>query len=506
MDDISRLWDKFSLNGKEDVPFDFGPANETDPHFLAARFMISCVINIESVVRTFRPLWRTVKGFIARDMGSNMLVFAFEDVSNLERVLHGEPWSYDKHLVTFQRVDADTSIAEMECRWVSFWVQIHNLPVRRMNHDTASALGGTLGVVEKVVESDEERGREGCIRIRVKLDVSQPLCRGRKARLVDGKETLISFKYERLPNFCYLCGRLTHGDRVCERWLRSRGSLPREDQQYGAWLRASVEKPIRRVEVKVAGRSNIPRWGASYHAESRGVSSNIPSESGGTPATGEKPPSMDFTKIKESLPDLQEFPCPVVGLGEKDLNRGECNFIPPSIPVESNPNITVVNEMASDTQDSSNHRSDADLIQCQPLDFADFSAPALQQLARENITGSLGKSRRKYTCKIKEGIRMQFSPGGKENLRCEVDLKGMYDDKCPSDSRGAWKHVLREKDSNIAPGGYPLLSGIKRVGSWPGDELQASSNQKKAKGKNGSVCGDVDGDLAEAVDQPRRTQ
>ncbi len=119
MDDISGLWDKFSLNDKEEVPFDFGLADETNPYFLATRFMTSRVINIESVVCTFRPLWRTVKGFIARDMGSNMLVFAFEDVSDLERVLHGEPWSY-KHLVTFQRVDADTSIAEMECRWVSF--------------------------------------------------------------------------------------------------------------------------------------------------------------------------------------------------------------------------------------------------------------------------------------------------------------------------------------------------------------------------------------------------
>jgi hypothetical protein len=116
MDDIFGLWDKFSLNDKEEVPFDFGPADEADPYFLAARFMTSRVINIEAVVCTFRPLWRTVKGFTARDMGSNMLMFAFEDVFDLERVLHGEPWSYDKHLVSFQRVDADTSIAEMECR------------------------------------------------------------------------------------------------------------------------------------------------------------------------------------------------------------------------------------------------------------------------------------------------------------------------------------------------------------------------------------------------------
>uniref|UniRef100_A0A2N9IBV7 Reverse transcriptase domain-containing protein n=1 Tax=Fagus sylvatica TaxID=28930 RepID=A0A2N9IBV7_FAGSY len=264
MEDMSGMWENFHLNDREEVPFEFGPEEEIEQFYLAARFMTSRVLNIESVVRTFKPLWRAAHGFTARDMGNNMLVFAFEDVSDLERVLQSEPWSYDKHLVSFQRVEADTSISEMDCQWVSFWVQIHNLPVRRMNHETASALGGTLGVVEKVVESEEERGREGCMRVRVKVDISKPLCRGRKARLLAGKETWISFKYERLPNFCYWCGLLTHGDRDCEKWLRSKGTLRREDQQYGAWLRASVERPIRRVEVKVIGRSDVPRWGKSH--------------------------------------------------------------------------------------------------------------------------------------------------------------------------------------------------------------------------------------------------
>jgi hypothetical protein len=203
MEDMSGMWENFQLNDREEVPFEFGPEEEIEQFYLAARFMTSRVLNIESVVRTFKPLWRAAHGFTARDMGNNMLVFAFEDVSDLERVLQSEPWSYDKHLVSFQRVEADTSISEMDCQWVSFWVQIHNLPVRRMNHETASALGGTLGVVEKVVESEEERGHEGCMRVRVKVDISKPLCRGRKARLLAGKETWISFKYERLPNFCY---------------------------------------------------------------------------------------------------------------------------------------------------------------------------------------------------------------------------------------------------------------------------------------------------------------
>ena len=301
MEDMSGMWENFHLNDREEVPFEFGPEEEIEQFYLAARFMTSRVLNIESVVRTFKPLWRAAHGFTARDMGNNMLVFAFEDVSDLERVLQSEPWSYDKHLVSFQRVEADTSISEMDCQWVSFWVQIHNLPVRRMNHETASALGGTLGMVEKVVESEEERGREGCMRVRVKVDISKPLCRGRKARLFAGKETWISFKYERLPNFCYWCGLLTHGDRDCEKWLRSKGTLRREDQQYGAWLRASVERPIRRVEVKVIGRSDVPRWGKSHQKnEDHGGQT---STHGGNGSPKVVKPFMDFTQLKENLPN-----------------------------------------------------------------------------------------------------------------------------------------------------------------------------------------------------------
>jgi hypothetical protein len=136
MEDISGLWESFSLTDKEEVPFDFGQAEKDDHYYLAARFMTSRGLNLESVVRTFTPLWRAEKGFTARDLGNNMVVFIFESEADLERVIQLEPWSYDKHLVSFQRVEADTSIAEMECKWCSFWVQIHNLPVRRMSHNT----------------------------------------------------------------------------------------------------------------------------------------------------------------------------------------------------------------------------------------------------------------------------------------------------------------------------------------------------------------------------------
>ena len=55
---------------------------------------------------------------------------------------------------------------------------------------------------------------------------------------LDGScENWISFKYERLPNICYWCGRVTHDDKDCPLWLRSKCSLKLEDQQFGPWIR-----------------------------------------------------------------------------------------------------------------------------------------------------------------------------------------------------------------------------------------------------------------------------
>ena len=316
MEDISGLCGRLSLTDKEEMPFDFG-SEEDDQFYLAARFMMGRHLNIESVVRTFRPLWRTVHGFTVRDMGNNVLVFAFEDVTDLERVLQGEPWSYDKYLVSFQRVDVDTDVTEMECGYVSFWVQIHNLPVGRMKREFAVALGTAMGEVEHVAESEEERGCEGCMRIRVKIDISKPLCRGRKARLASGRETWISFKYERLPIFCYWCGCLTHGDKDCEVWLKNKGVMRREDQQYGAWLRASFDKPVRRIEVKVAGRSNVPRWGQKSNASNLVLSENQVYEDSGPE---QLPQQVNATGLgsEESEEAMEQSPSIKVHLSESN--------------------------------------------------------------------------------------------------------------------------------------------------------------------------------------------
>ena len=124
-----------------------------------------------------------------------------------------------------------------------------------MKKPVAERLGRSIGEVVRTQVQDEDTGNGRCMRVRVKVDITKPLNRGRKIGLANGGEGWVSFKYERLPNFCYWCGIPTHGERDCEDWLKTTEEEKDKDPEYGVWLRASQERVLRRVQVMVEGRS-----------------------------------------------------------------------------------------------------------------------------------------------------------------------------------------------------------------------------------------------------------
>jgi hypothetical protein len=237
MEEITSLWDRFSLTAKEEVRVDLSGEQGATGGVLAAKFCTKRVINIDAVMRMLKPLWRAVCGLKGRNMGDNRVMFLFENTEEMEWVMANVPWSFDKFLILFKRIDDDVSFSNVVFNSCAFWVQIHDLPPRHMTIAVCEKIAGTLGKVEyvEVLEEGSNRGNFMCARII--LNVDQPLCQGQKVWLGGAWDHWVSFKFERLPNFCYWCGPVNHGDRDCVLWLQSRGTLTNESQQYGPWLR-----------------------------------------------------------------------------------------------------------------------------------------------------------------------------------------------------------------------------------------------------------------------------
>ena len=78
---------------------------------------------------------------------------------------------------------------------------MHDLPIRKMNQESTTLLAAPLGVIKQVSEGDNATGNGQCLRIRVRLDITKPLCRGRKARLEKGRETWVSSYTNVYPTF-----------------------------------------------------------------------------------------------------------------------------------------------------------------------------------------------------------------------------------------------------------------------------------------------------------------
>ena len=253
MEPLEEMWKRFSLSDKEGFDVDLAHTTQQSENILVAKFLTPRVLNIDLIARTFKPLWKTKKSFLVQDLGKNRLALVFDDALDLERVLANEPWSFDKFLVVFAWHCDDTPIDDLRFSHVSFWVQIHNLPVRRMTEDSAAVIGKTLGQVERVTDKEDERGGENCMRVRIRLDVTRPLCRGRMIKMEEGKKSWAAFRYERLPNFCYRCGCLDHAEKDCDVGLRQRNIDSSDGFQYGAWLRAEMDHPLRKTVIVVSG-------------------------------------------------------------------------------------------------------------------------------------------------------------------------------------------------------------------------------------------------------------
>ena len=187
-----------------------------------------------------------------RNMNDHKVLFGFDDERDVNQILMNQPWSFDKHLVVVMRYEKDVPLKSLSFNMVMLWVQVHDIPIRYMTTEVAEKLCDIIGEVVKSIGA-ETKERSCFMRVRVKVDIAEPSYRRRLITLENGEKTWVVFKYKRLPNFCFWCGRLSYGDRDCSLWLQSKGTLKEEDRQFGPSLIAAPYNPTNQRVIYVSG-------------------------------------------------------------------------------------------------------------------------------------------------------------------------------------------------------------------------------------------------------------
>ena len=248
-DELEELWKKLTVTEEEEEDIILGSnstevAKEAGKNCIVTKVVTQRSVNVEALKKNMRMLWKPNKGLQVSEIEDNLFLAEFGDSRDKKKVMEMRPWSYEKQLVLIREFEGKLVPKEISISWSPFWIQIYNLPLKSMTSGMGYAIGGKIGEVLEVDVPEKGVQWGKYLRVKVNLDKSRKLVRGKKVCIEGSSGRWVFFKYERLPNFCYRCGMLDHGEKVCSK------SMPREENgekgnaQYGPWLRG---EPWRRA-------------------------------------------------------------------------------------------------------------------------------------------------------------------------------------------------------------------------------------------------------------------
>ncbi|TXG70163.1 hypothetical protein EZV62_005098 [Acer yangbiense] len=160
-------------------------------------------------------LWSPFGSVEIELIGENTFMFYFINRDDRNRFWLREPWHFGNSLIALEKPVGFGDIKNLRFDRAAFWVQIHDIPIMCMNRRTAKWLAEQIrGVIEIPADSKECWGK--FMRVKVELDISKPLKRWLRLKLDKSNNiVVVGLKYERLPDFCFACGKIGHVLKEC---------------------------------------------------------------------------------------------------------------------------------------------------------------------------------------------------------------------------------------------------------------------------------------------------
>ncbi|KAK1644641.1 hypothetical protein QYE76_062446 [Lolium multiflorum] len=226
---VAEMMGRLNLTAQEAEAFVLEDVEE-DPDCpkwaLIGKVMAPNTYHISTIKSALRPAWGNPSGLVFHHMGANMFLAEFAKEADRTRVQNGAPWSVSNHCVILNVFDPRVNPADVLFDKLAVWARVLHLPFSLMNDQRGKSFVSRLGKVEKMDVDDKGRAWGEYLRVRVLINVNEPLMRYLSVFSQSRQETdHYAVMYERMPTFCFSCGLIGHSSLSCP--------TPAERDEYG---------------------------------------------------------------------------------------------------------------------------------------------------------------------------------------------------------------------------------------------------------------------------------
>ncbi|XP_038710923.1 uncharacterized protein LOC120005387 [Tripterygium wilfordii] len=221
-EELEKRWSRLSLTTDESREVVVPNSQIGDQHSrvrfsLLGRLLSSRSFNQEALFNTMRTIWKPVKGLEISIVGENLFLFRFFAKGDLNKVIEGSSWTFDKNPLLLTKYDGNLRMCDVAFDTLQIWVRFYNIPFKMMNEIVMLQIGAAMGEVVRVDLDRNGYGWGEFLRVRINVHVSKPLKRVVMVSGEEGEEAIrVGIQFEQLPNFCYHCGMIGHVERDCE--------------------------------------------------------------------------------------------------------------------------------------------------------------------------------------------------------------------------------------------------------------------------------------------------
>lgn len=172
-------------------------------------------------------------------MECNKFAVTFGNVRDKIRVNELSPWAIKGNIIILKQRQPNLALEELSFQLSPFWIEIHNIPLNRMHRENAVRFGNFIGKFLKTNRALEEDRPHRYLQVQVEVDTCKALKIGVYIKNDDGFVQWLAFKYERLSDCCFSCGRLGHVITSCSATITHVFGPLDPQTAFGPWLRTS---------------------------------------------------------------------------------------------------------------------------------------------------------------------------------------------------------------------------------------------------------------------------